>query len=282
MSTILITDVNALAADAKLSSNNAFQSQTITRLTSGYRIETAGDDPTGIAIADKYRSGTAEFTEAVNNLNAGVGMLQIMDGGMTDIAQMLDRLKTLATQSASDSFTGDRNTVNSEFQTLLTEIDREAQQIGLNTSGQYAQPLAFYGGGGNSSEATVNVDLSACAVDTQGLGLATSMPGGANVNISVTTQDSAQGALTAISAAVDKLGVLQAVVAKGENQCSSAMNQAQSQITNFSAGDSGLRDADMAAEASNLTRSQILQQASLAAISQANLAAQAVLTLLKG
>jgi flagellin len=169
------TNVNSLVAQQNLSVNNAFQSKTIQQLTSGYRINSSGDDAAGLAVANKYRSGVAELTQGVANGNDGVAQLQIMDGGMNNIAQMLDRLKTLAMQSASGSFTGSRTTLNSEFQTDLTEIDRQAQSVGLNTGGSFAKSLAVYLGAGSGSQSQTNsvvtVDLSKATVDSQSLGL---------------------------------------------------------------------------------------------------------------
>jgi flagellin len=169
------TNVNSLVAQQNLSVNNTFQSRTIQQLTSGYRINSSGDDAAGLAVANKYRSSIAELTQGVANGNDGVATLQIMDGGINNIAQMLDRLKTLAMQSASGSFTGNRTTLNSEFQTDLGEIDRQAQSIGLNTGGILAKTLAIYLGAGSGSQSQTNsvvtVDLSKATVDSQSLGL---------------------------------------------------------------------------------------------------------------
>jgi flagellin len=173
------TNVNSLIAQENLRVNSNFQSQTIQRLTSGYRINSSGDDAAGLAIANKFRSDTAELTQGVRNANDGVSTLQIIDGGMNNVSKMLDRLRTLATQSASDTFTGDRNVLNSEFQSLLTEIDRQAQSIGLDTNGQFAKSLSVFVGGGraagtgalSTSNGTVSVDLTKSSVDTRSLGL---------------------------------------------------------------------------------------------------------------
>ena len=127
------TNVNSLIAQENLRVNSNFQSQTIQRLTSGYRINQSGDDAAGLAIANKFRSDTAELTQGVRNANDGISTLQIIDGGMNNIGKMLDRLKTLATQSSSETFTGDRAVLNKEYQTLVSEIDRQAQGIGLST-----------------------------------------------------------------------------------------------------------------------------------------------------
>src|SRR3954465_9338968 len=135
------TNVNSLIAQENLRVNGNFQSQTIQRLTSGFLINNSGDDAAGLAIANKFRSDTAELMQGVRNANDGISSLQIIDGGMNNISKMLDRLRTLAAQSASDTFTGTRSVVNSEFQSLLSEIDRQAQSIGLNTGGTFAKTL---------------------------------------------------------------------------------------------------------------------------------------------
>ena len=179
MSFSIQTNVNSLIAQENLRTNSNFQSQTIQRLTSGYRINGSGDDAAGLAIANKFRSDTAELTQGVRNANDGISTLQIIDGGMSNISKMLDRLRTLATQSASEAFTGNRTVVNTEFQNLLTEIDRQAQSIGLDTNGQFAKSLSVFVGGGKAAgtgavetaNGTVTVDLAASAVDTRSLGL---------------------------------------------------------------------------------------------------------------
>ena len=172
MSTSIWTNVNSLNAQESFRINSDFQTGVIERLSSGYRISRAGDDPAGLAIANRFRADSGELSQGVRNLNDGISRLQIIDGGMSNISQILDRLKVLASQSASDTFSGDRNTLNSEFQTLLGEVDRQAESIGLNTNGQFEQLLPVWvGGGGNMSGVAVNIDLSAAAVDSQGLGL---------------------------------------------------------------------------------------------------------------
>jgi len=178
MSFSIQTNVNSLVAQENLRVNSNFQSQTIQRLTSGYRINSSADDAAGLAVANKFRSDVTELSQGVRNANDGVSQLQIMDGGMNNIGKMLDRLKTLATQSASDSFTGDRNTLNSEYQTLTGEINRQAQAIGLSQGGALAKNLSVYLGGGAGSTAaatlangSVSINLTKSTVDAQSLGL---------------------------------------------------------------------------------------------------------------
>jgi flagellin len=185
------TNVTSLLAQENLRVNSDFQSRTITRLTSGFRINSSGDDAAGLAVANLLRSNTAELQQGVRNANDGISILQIVDGGLNNISNILDRLKTLATQSASSTFSGDRNTLNNEYQSLLTEITRQAANIGLSTGtvgGRYNQLLGIYIGGGQGIQANGNVavDLSGNAnrVDANGLAIgSTSVSGGGTNHI---------------------------------------------------------------------------------------------------
>jgi flagellin len=197
------TNVNALIAQENLRVGGDFQSRTIQRLTSGYRINQSGDDAAGLAIANKFRSDIAELMQGVRNANDGVAQLQIIDGGMNNISKMLDRLKTLATQSASSTYTGDRTVLNKEYQTLVGEIDRQAQSVGLATGGRFATKMGvFIGGGATNSGAvdtangTVQLDFTSSVVDTKGLGLRTSSFQAA----SGTGTDIGSGSVTSVSA----------------------------------------------------------------------------------
>ena len=265
------TNVDSLNAQQNLKTNSSFQSKTIQQLTSGFRINNSGDDAAGLAIANSLRSNTVELNQGVANANDAVGQLQIVDGGLSNISTILDRMKTLATQSASDTFTGDRTTLDKEFQQLLGEIDRQAGNINLKTAGSgMSKSLNVYIGGG--SGATVNVDLSAAAVGKTGLGFTTE---------DLTSAANGTTAIGKINAAVTALGTVQGVVGSGENKLQYAIGLAQSQISNFSAAESQIRDADVAAAAANLSKSQVLQQTSIAAMAQANQEPQAVLKLLQ-
>jgi flagellin len=268
------TNVTALFAEQNLAVNTDFQAQTIQRLTSGFRINRSGDDAAGLAVANQFRSNVNELQQGVRNANDGTSILQIIDGGLNNISQILDRLKTLATESATDTFSGSRTTLNNEFTSLLTEIDRQAANIGLNAAGTYNKSLSVYIGGGNTAaNSAVTIDLSGVGntVDSTGL----------TVNgKTVDTQANAKTAITAINTAIGNLGLVQGTVGTGENLLQYASSLASSQITNISAAQSRIRDADIASEAANLTKAQTLQQTSIAALAQANAAPAAVLKLL--
>jgi flagellin len=170
------TNVDSLVAQQNLNLDNQFQSNTIQQLTSGYRINKSGDDAAGLAISNGIQSQISQLTQGVNNANNGVSQLQIVDGGLSNISTILNRLQTLATESASSTFTGDRSTLNQEYTGLLSEITRQATNINLAAGGSFNQNLSvFIGGGSNSTNSSVSVNLSGAenAVDATSLGLAT-------------------------------------------------------------------------------------------------------------
>ena len=176
MSISLQTNVTSLFAQQALAQNSAFESNTIQQLTSGFRINSSGDDAAGLAVANQYAANIAELQQGVLNASNGTSILQIIDGGLSNISSILNRLQTLATESASATFAGDRNTLNQEFQSELSEITRQANNIGLASGGQYNQVNSvFIGGGNTASNGKVTIDLSGAQnqVDATGLGVAT-------------------------------------------------------------------------------------------------------------
>src|SRR6266853_2856655 len=215
MSLSFQTNVTALTAESNLQVNSNFQSQTITRLTSGFRINSSGDDAAGLAVANGLRSTVSELTQGVRNANDGTSILQTVDGGLNNISNILDQLKSLATQSASGTFSGNRATLNQEFTTLLGEIDRQAANIGLGTgtgtSAAYNASISVYiGGGSTQANAQVTIDLSGSGnvVNSGGLGIGLD---------AVDTQAHALQAIADITTAVTNLGKTQGVVGTGEN-----------------------------------------------------------------
>jgi len=176
------TNYAALVAENNLNTNNNFQTSTIEALTSGYRINSSGDDAAGLAVANQYQSSINTLTQGVLNGNAGVNTLQIADGGLSNITTILDRLQTLASESASTTFTGNRSNINVEYQQLVSEITQQADNIGLGAGGSLNVKNQVYVGGGNTpTNSQVEVDLSGAInqVDANGLNLAnTSVLGG--------------------------------------------------------------------------------------------------------
>lgn len=178
MSFSINTNIASLQAQEYIRQNSEFQAKTINRVTSGLRIISSGDDAAGLAIANGFRSDEAVLTQGIRNANDGISQLQIIDGGINNISKLLDRARTLATQSATGTFTGSRSVLSSEFQSVLSEIDRQSQAIGLNSGGDFAKSLSVFVGGGRGStnaaiisNGAVGVDLTRSTVDAKSLGL---------------------------------------------------------------------------------------------------------------
>ncbi len=280
------TNVAALYGLQNLQKTQMQEQNTIEQMTSGYRINTAADDPAGLAQANQLRNMSATLTQGVSNGNNAVGQLQIIDGGLSNISQILDRLQTLATEGASSTFTGNFATLASEFANDVSEINRQASNVGMNTGGNFNAALTVYIGGGlgnnngnviGTPTETIALSGTSNAADAAGLGLSNYT---ATSNLANAANFSA--AITAIAAAVTSLGNIQGTVGAGINQLNFSVTLAQSQITNYGSAQSQLRDANMAQEATNLSQQQVLMQSSMAALAQANQIPQSVLKLVQG
>ena len=177
MSFSLISNLGSLESQSRLQVTGAKLNQAIQRLSSGLRINMSGDDAAGLAIANKYRSDIAVIGQGIRNANDGLSTLQTIDGGLNNISTLLDRAAVLAAQGASDTFIGDRNTLQAEFSKVVAEITRQSQNIGLNSGGVNAKALTTVIGGGTdtfsavSSNQGVQIDLSTSAVDAASLNL---------------------------------------------------------------------------------------------------------------
>jgi flagellin len=261
----VVNNIGSVNAQSKLYGTNTGLQRTLSRLSSGLRINQSGDDAAGLAIANGFRSDVSVLNVGVRNANDGLSKLQIADGALDNISQLLDRASTLASQSSSGLFTGDRTTLNSEFASVLSEIDREAGLAGLSTG---VTSSVFISNDG--SNGTVSVGYGAATASALGI-----------TTTDITTASGAATAVAVLSAAVVSLGGIQGQVGAAENRLQFAISIAQSQIVNKTAAESRIRDANIAEESANLTRYNILTQSGLAALAQANQSTQSVLSLLR-
>jgi len=274
------TNVTAQIAQNNLRQTGDAHLGTIQRLTSGYRISTVGFDPAGLAVADYYRSNISEISQGVTNANNAISMLQIMDGSLTGIHQIVGHLETLATQAASQTFAGSRELLNSQYQTLLRQIDTIADNSGLGQgvwgARNNTQLMVYIGGGTTSQTSQVSIDLGGTAnrINSAALGLA-------QTDISAADGSGAMQALTALRSAVDALGLVQGRIGSGQNELTHAVRIAEAQVLSYTSAESRIRDADVAMEAANLTKGSVLQSASLAAMVSANAMPGALLGLLR-
>jgi len=258
----VVNNIASANAQANLITTSVGLQRTLNRLSSGLRINYSGDDAAGLAVANGYRSDVAILTQGIRNANDSLSSLQIKDGALNNISMLLDRLATLATQSASDGFMGDRATLEAEFVATVGEINREAGVASLTASATFSVFL--------SSGSTVSGTID--AADSTGLGI-----GGATI----ATASAAATAVDTIKSAISTLGTVQGSVGTLENQLQFAVTLSQTQVANTKAAESRIRDANVAEESTNMTRYSILNQAGIAALAQANSSNSQVLALLR-
>jgi flagellin len=259
----VVSNIASANAQANLSTNNIGLQRTLNRLSSGYRINYSGDDAAGLAVANGYRSDQAVINQGIRNANDGLSTLQIKDGALNNISTLLDRLATLASQSASAGFSGNRTTLDSEFSAIVGEIDRESGVAGLSV----LQNFSVFVGSGSTVGGSIG------AVSSGSLAL---------TGVSIATDTGAKAAVGVITAAVGTLGGVQGSIGTLENRLAYAVALGQSQVVNIKAAESRIRDANIAEESANMTRYSILNQSGIAVLAQANQSSSAVLALLRG
>ncbi len=275
MSFSVVTNLSSINAQATLDQTQMGLQRTLSRLTSGLRINSAADDAAGLAVANRHKLDNTGLTIGIRSANDAVSKLQIEDGAVSNIASLLDRALTLASQASSDTFTGSRATLDSEFQSVLSEITRNAQAAGIETSNANLNARSvFVGNTQTSTSASVTYVSFALttAVDAQGLGISTQ---------NITNQANANTAVTSIQTAIGTLGTVQGRIGAAMNRLTFAISQAQTMSVSVRASESRIRDANIAEEAASLTKFNILTQSGLAALSQANQSSQSVLQLLR-
>jgi flagellin len=271
----VVTNIAGLNAQAKLLETNMGLEKTLGRLTSGLRINSAADDAAGLAVANRHKLDSSGLQVGIRASNDAISKLQVEDGAMSNVTALLDRALVLAAQSASDTFTGSRATLDNEFQSVLSEITRNATAAGLETGNANLNARSVFVGNTQTSTSTSVTYVSfalTTAVDAQGLGISTQ---------DITNQVNAAAAVAAIQTAVGTLGTAQGRVGAAMNRLQFAITQAQTMSVSVTASESRIRDANIAEEAANLTKYNILTQSGLAALGQANQSSQAVLSLLR-
>lgn len=277
--TVINSNVVALRAQAALNANQNSLTKAMERLSTGKRINSAGDDAAGLAIASKFTAQIRGLNQAVRNANDAISMIQTAEGATNEISNMLQRMRELAIQSASDTnSTTDRSSLHAEFIALRDEINRVAvttQWNGFNvldgTTGS-GGTVSFQIGPNSSANNSVSATFSNFATSGLLSGIASS---------TIASQTGASSAidatLTAINTIDQKRGDMGALINRFQYTIANLTNIS----TNASVSRSRIQDTDYAIETSNLARAQIIQQAATAMLAQANQQPQTVLTLLK-
>lgn len=270
------TNVASLGAQRQLVGTGRTMSQSIERLSSGLKINSSADDAAGMAVAEGLRAQNLGFQQAVENANDAGAILATAEGAYNTIADTLIRMRELAVQAASDGLTDtERGYVNTEFAQLLTEIDRVADVTEYNgiklTDGSAGTSgaMVFQVGARNTANDQIGITLT----DQDATALAVN---GAKVDSLV----NAQNAIDTIDTAIGTLATDRAVLGATQNRLTAAVDNLGLTIENLSAAQSQISDTDVAAESANFTKSQVLMQAGVAMLSQANATPNLALRLL--
>ena len=274
MSMSIRTNVASLDAQRNLFQTQNSLDSSLSKLSSGYRITTAGDDAAGLGISVNLEAQISSYNQASRNAQDGVSVVQTGEGALNQVSNILSRMRELAMESSSDGI-GDteRGYIQKETSALTTEIQRIASATEFNgqkllNSGTTA--LTFQVGIRNV-DANDRITVTTVDVNLSALGLS---------GLSLSSAASARTALDTIDTAITAVSGARANFGAAGNRLTNVISQIQSAAENLSAADSRIRDVDVAEESSKLTRAQILEQAGVSVLAQANQAPQVALKLL--
>lgn len=269
------TNVSSLFAQQYLSSNSTKLSDTLTRLSSGLRINSASDDPAGLAIAQNMQETITALRQGSRNGNDGVSLIQTAQGSMNQILTNLQRMREIASQASTGSYqSADLSNLDGEFQKLKNEIDRVTTVSTFNG----IQVL-------NGGSISIQVGANNTSNDRLSISMTTTDTGSTGLNISaddVTTNANAQSALDTLHTAIQTITTGLATMGAAQSNMNAAIRSNDSYATNLTNAQSRIMDADFASESSNLAKFNILNQSNVAMLAQANSVPSLVLQLLRG
>lgn len=270
------TNIQALAAQRSLSVNRQAQEQSLERLSSGNRINRAGDDAAGLAISERIRASVRSLAQAGRNASDGISLVQVAEGGTNEISNILVRMRELSIQGASDTISDlERGFIDKEVQALKSEVTRIANNTEFNgtklLNGSADKLEIQVGLNNNPAEDRLVFDAKQQNVTAEALGIAT---------VSTMNKESSQANLKMVDDALNALNSNRANLGATQNRLQSTINNISIYKENLEAARSRIRDTDMASETSELTKQNILTQAGISVLSQANQNPQAALKLL--
>ena len=275
MALSMLTNVSSLGAQRNLAKTNNAVAKNISKLSSGMRINRSADDAAGLAITSKMSAHIRGLSQAERNSNDAVSLIQTAEGALNEINGLLTRMRELAVQSSTGGtlVTSDRSALNQEFQALESEIDRIVQVTKYNGTalldGSISTGVAFQVGIVNSGNDRITLSLSGA---TSGL-LSTN-------GSTLSTASKSHLAITALDTAIDRVASRRNKLGSTQNRLSVTISNLGSIKENLSAANSRIRDVDVAAETADMSRNQILMQAGVSVLSQANQMPGMVLSLL--
>jgi flagellin len=273
-------NIAALNAANKLKANDNAISKNIAKLSSGYRINSAADDAAGLAVSEKMRAQINGLNQAEDNAQNGISLVQTAEGGLNETEAILQRMNTLAVESANGTYQDDpdRTNLQAEVNALVSEINRIASstnfnQINLLNGDHATAESAITLQIGSDNDPAQQITLTIAAMTAVALDVA---------DLSVGTQATAQTAINTIKAAIQDVTAQRANLGALQNRLEHASNNLSTMSENLTSAESSIRDVDMSDEYVQYSKNQILSQAATAMLAQANTAPQNVLTLLKG
>lgn len=277
MAVFINTNVSSLEAQRNLSRTQDAQAKNFQRLSSGMRINSASDDAAGLAISESLKSQVRSFGVAERNANNAISMAQTAESALGQIGGILGRMRELAVQGANgDLGSTDRGYLDTEFQSLRGEITRIADSTQFNgkalLSGS-SNTITFQVGINNT--ASDRIDVAFGGIDLTSLGISSS-------DVSGATATNSQSAITALDSAITTVSTNRASYGASMNRLSTTVSNLQSVKSNMAAANSRIADVDVAEETASLARNQVLAQAAVSMLAQANQAPQLAMSLLRG
>jgi flagellin len=280
MSAIINTNVGSLTAQRNLSSSQASLAQSMQRLSSGLRINSAKDDAAGLAIAERMNAQVRGMNVAIRNANDGISLAQTAEGALSKVGDALQRMRELAVQSRNaTNSSSDKDSLNKEFGELQSEITRVLGGTafnGKNILGSDATAMTFQIGANTTADDEVSITSEDMTAHTD----ITAVTSGAVIDSTATIGDIA-GVIDDIDTAIDTINDQRATFGAAQGRFDAIIANLQQSVESQSAARSRIMDADFAQETASMSRAQILQQAGTAMVAQANSQPQQVLSLLR-
>lgn len=274
------TNISSLTSQRHLRNTRRLLDKSFERLSSGYRINRAGDDAAGLAISEKLRAKTRGLVQAQRNASDGISLVQVAEGGLQEIQNILVRLRELGVQAASDTIgKEERRYLNEEYQALKEELDRVANVTEFNGT-------MLLDGTGGSLDFQVNTGgLNLLGVDRITFDAFKSDVNADKLGLNEATVENkhvAQQSLSIIDVAIENVSSIRGELGAIENRLTSSIRNLAVSIENLSAANSRIKDVDIASETSNLTQQSVLLQAGVSVLAQANSVPKMALSLLQG
>ena len=279
---VINTNVSALYSQNAMKINSRAMSTAMEQLSTGSRINSAKDDAAGLAIGQSMTSQIRGLNQAVRNANDGINMLQTAEGALVEQSNMLQRMRELAVQSSNGTYSDDqRGYLHTEFSALTSQIDSIASQTtwngttlltGTNTNSVTGTAGDMQFQVGQASGQLISITISSMSINASGLAIS---------GLSISAAADAQDALATIDDALDTINNQRATIGAGINRLTYAADNMTNIASNVTASRSSIMDTDYAQASTQLSKTQIIQQASTAMLAQANQQPQSVLALLK-